>query len=201
MQAQERRDGERRDGERRVVVRFDDDETVEGYSADLDLDRSQFTLRIDRRSNNRRTAVVPLASIKRILLDSETVTEAIPDDVVRKVALHFWDGELVTGLLRELPFRQRHGMTIEVLSPEADRGEVLALPYHALKAMFFLRTWDTRSPQLHAHSGGAQWILPRHDARLTDLPSQIRGLRGVRQRGEVSAVENERRRGHVLNRI
>ena len=189
-----------RDRERRVVVRFDDAETIEGYCADLDLDRSQFTLRIDRRSNNRSTAIVPLASVKRILLEHEEFDESIPDDVVRKVALHFWDGELVTGLLRELPLRRRHGMILELLSAEADRADVLALPFHALKAMFFLRTWDTRSPQLHAHAGGANWILPRHLPRLTDLPSQIRGLRGIRQRGEVSEVVHERRRTHVLSR-
>lgn len=187
--------------ERRVVVRFDDDEVAVGYTHDLDLDRSQFTLRIHHRSNNSRAAIVPLASVTRIVLEHEQVAEPIPDDVVRKVALHFWDGRVETGLLQNLPHRQRHGMVLELFSSAADTSELLALPYHALKAMFFLRTWDTRSPQLRRHAGGAQWMLPEHEAPLIDLPSEIRGLRGLRYRGDVTPVEFERRRMHALTRV
>ena len=43
--------------------------------------------------------------------------------------------------------------------------------------------------------------LPRHDAPLIDLLSEIRGLRGLRGRGQISDVEYERRRSQVLNRI
>jgi hypothetical protein len=46
-----------------------------------------------------------------------------------------------------------------------------------------------------------QFTLPRHDAPLIDLLSEIRGLRGLRHRGQISAVEYERRRSQVLNRI
>jgi hypothetical protein len=187
--------------ERRVVVRFDDDEVAVGYTHDLDLDRSQFTLRIHHRSNNSRAAIVPLASVTRIVLEHEQVAEPIPDDVVRKVALHFWDGRVETGLLQNLPHRQRHGMVLELFSSAADTSELLALPYHALKAMFFLRTWDTRSPQLRRHAGGAHWMLPEHEAPLIDLPSEIRGLRGLRYRGDVTPVEFERRRLHALTRV
>lgn len=190
-----------RNAERRVVVRFDDDEIAEGRTTDLDLDRPEFLMRIDGRSSNSRAAIVPLASVKRILLEGDRVTEPIPDDVARKVALHFWDGEVVTGLLREVPHRRRHGMVMELVRPHADRADVLALPYHALKAVFFLRTWDTRPPQLHVEAGQARWALPRNEAPLIDLLSEIRGLRGLRHRGQISAVEYERRRGQVLNRI
>jgi hypothetical protein len=43
--------------------------------------------------------------------------------------------------------------------------------------------------------------LPRDEAPLIDLLSEIRELRGLRQRGQISAVEYERRRSRVLNRI
>lgn len=190
-----------RAGERRVVVRFSDDEIAEGLTGDLDLDRPEFLLRFDSRSGNSREAIVPVASVKRIMLQNDPVSNPIPDDILRKVALHFWDGDVVTGLLREVPHRQRHGMVLELITPEVDRAEVLALPYHALKAVFFLRTWDTRPPQLDKPDGRSQWTLPRQEAPLIDLLSEIRGLRGLRHRGQISAVEYERRRGQVLNRI
>jgi hypothetical protein len=192
---------ETRNDERRVVVCFADNEVAEGNTVDLDLDRPQFMLRIGSRLVSTRAALVPLASVKRIVVDSEHVTEAIPRDVVRKVALHFWDGEVVPGLLRDVPQRQRHGMVLELISPHADRAEVLAVPYHALKAVFFLRSWDTRRPRGPSRSRPVGGTPPRRDAPLIDLLGEIRGLRGLRHRGQISDVEYERRRSQVLNRI
>jgi hypothetical protein len=187
-------------GERRVLVRFADDEIAEGM-ADLDLDRPEFALRFDGPAQNSQEAIIPIASVKRVLIERANLIEAIPADVLRKVALHFWDGEVIKGLLRDVPRRQRHGMVVELISPENDRAELFALPYHAIKAVFFLRTWDTRPLQFDHVEGAARWSLPRHEAPLVELLSEIRGLRGLRHRGQISAVEYERRRSQVLNRI
>ncbi|MBJ7593546.1 MAG: hypothetical protein JF886_01580 [Candidatus Dormibacteraeota bacterium] len=189
------------EGERRVFVRFADDEVAEGRTPDLDLERAEFELSFDSPRDNTHSAIVPLASVKRVLLGREEITEPVPDDVLRKVALHFWDGEVVKGLLRRVPERHRNGMTLELLTPEADRAEVYALPYHALKAVFFLRSWDTRPPQLQTTGNQRQWTLPRQDAPLIELLSEIRGLRGLRHRGQISEVEYERRRSRVLAKI
>jgi hypothetical protein len=188
-------------GERRVVVRFGDGEIAEGRAQHLDLDHAEFELTFDNPLDNARSAIVPLASVKRVLIRREEIKEHVPDDVLRKVALHFWDGEVVKGLLRSVPERHRNGMTLELLTPEADRAEVYALPYHALKAVFFLRTWDTRPPQLEMNGRHRKWTLPRQEAPLIELLSEIRGLRGLRHRGQISAVEYERRRGRVLEKI
>jgi hypothetical protein len=189
------------DGGRRVLVRFADDEVAEGRSRDLDLEKTEFEMSFDAPRDNTRFAIVPLASVKRVLLSRDRVNERVPDDVLRKVALHFWDGEVVRGLLRTVPERHRHGMTLELLTPAADRAELYALPYHALKAVFFLRTWDTRPPQLESNGGERHWTLPRQEAPLIELLSEIRGLRGLRHRGQISNVEYERRRSRVLEKI
>jgi hypothetical protein len=188
-------------GGRRVLVRFADDEIAEGRTSDLDLEHPDFGLSVDSPPDNTHSALVPLASVKSIVMSRDRVTEAVPPDVLRKVALHFWDGEVVTGLLRRVPERHRHGMTLELLTPEADRADVYALPYHALKAVFFLRTWDTRPPQLESTGDRSHWTLPRREAPLIDLLGEIRGLRGLRHRGQISDVEYERRRSRVLERI
>jgi hypothetical protein len=189
------------DGGRRLLVRFADDEVAEGHSPDLDLEKTEFEMSFDAPRDNTRSAIVPLASVKRVLLGRDRIIERVPDDLLRKVALHFWDGEVVTGLLRTVPERHRNGMTLELLTPDADCAEVYALPYHALKAVFFLRTWDTRPPQLETKGGERHWALPRQEAPLIELLSEIRGLRGLRHRGQISGVEYERRRSRVLERI
>ncbi|HSP65768.1 MAG TPA: hypothetical protein VLO10_06225 [Candidatus Deferrimicrobium sp.] len=189
------------DGGRRVLVRFADDEVAEGHTSDLDLEHSEFEFRYDSPRDNTSSAIVPLASVKRVLIRRDKVSERVPDHVLRKVALHFWDGEVVKGLLRTVPQRHSNGTTVELLNPEADRADVYALPYHALKAVFFLRTWDTRPRQLESSTTQRRRTLPRHDAPLIELLSEIRGLRGLRHRGQISAVEYERRRGQVLEKI
>jgi hypothetical protein len=186
-------------GERRVVVRFADHEVAEGTTPDIDLDRADFDFTFDLASDGAQAAIVPFASVQRVLLRHQRVTRPIPAHLLRKVALHFWDGEVVTGLLRTPPQRHRHGMTLELITPDADRAEVYALPYHALKAVFFLRTWDTRPPQVAGENG--RRTPQRQDAPLIDLLSEIRGLRGLRHDGQISAGEYERRRGQVLKRI
>ena len=187
--------------EHRVTLRFTDGETAEGCATDLDLDTPEFHFRFDHPRSNTLEAIVPLASVKRILVQRDEVDPPVESDLLRKVALHFWDGEVLLGLLRAVPRRQRHGMTIELLSPDSAYAEILAVPFHALKAVFFLRSWDTRPPLLEKTGGTAHWASPRQDAPLIDLLSEIRGLRGLRHRGQISAVEYERRRTQVLERI
>jgi hypothetical protein len=182
-----------------VVIRFADHEVAEGTAPEIDLDRTDFDFTFDLPSDSAQAAIVPLASVQRVLLRRKRLTRAIPDHLVRKVALHFWDGEVVTGLLRTPPARHRHGMTLELITPEVDSAEMYALPYHALKAVFFLRTWDTRPPQVKSENG--RRAAPRQEAPLIDLLSEIRGLPGLRHHGQISAGEYERRRGQVLKRI
>lgn len=189
------------EGEQRILVRFADDEIAEGCTSDLDLDRPEFEFRFDNISGNSRGAIVPLASVKRILVRRATVDTPVPEDELRKIAIHFWDGEVLRGLLRDVADRQRHGMTLELIDPGAERSETYALPYHAVKAIFFLRTWDTRPPQLENADGQRHWRLPRQEAPLIDLLGEIRGLRGLRHRGQISAFEYERRRTRVLEKI
>jgi hypothetical protein len=181
------------------MVRFADHEVAEGTTPDIDLDRTDFDFTFDLPSDRAQAAIVPLASVQRVLLRRQRVTRAIPDHLLRKVALHFWDGEVVAGLLRTPPRRHRHGMILELITPEVNRADIYALPYHALKAVFFLRSWDTRAPR--AASDNGRRPAPRHDAPLVDLLSEIRGLRGLRHHGQISAGEYERRRGQVLKRI
>ena len=188
-------------GEQRVLIHFADDEIAEGTTSGLDLDRPEFDFWFDGHGSNSREAIVPLASVKRVRVACSQVSGPLASDDLRKVAVHFWDGEVMKGLLASAPHRHRFAMSVDLVDIERLRCETWALPYHAVKAVFFLRTWDTRPPEFDVREGRRRAVLPRHEAPLIDLLSEIRGLRGLRHRGQISAVEYERRRGQVLERI
>lgn len=188
-------------GEQRVLIHFADGEIVEGTTSGVDLDRPEFDVWFEGQMSNSREAIVPVASVKRVRLHQGAAPPQHSADAFRKVAVHFWDGEVLKGLLASPPHRHRFAMGLDLVDLEVQRCETWALPYHAVKAVFFLRTWDTRPPEFELRAGQRHAVLPRHEAPLIDLLGEIRGLRGLRHRGQISAVEYERRRGQVLDRI
>src|SRR5437899_5914658 len=125
----------------RVLVRFSDDEVLVGDAVALDLDRPDFELVLADPDANSRRALIPLPSVKFVTFDRRAVAARSDVREMQKVALHFTDGEVITGLLGDDPRRGRYGVQLELLSPEGDEAELLGIPYDSLKAMFFLRSW------------------------------------------------------------
>jgi hypothetical protein len=177
----------------RVLVRFSDDEVLEGDAVALDLDRPDFELVLADPDANGRRALIPLPSVKFVTFDRRAV--AAPADVreMQKVALHFTDGEVITGLLGDGPRRGRYGVQLELLSPEGDEAELLGIPYDSLKAMFFLRSWDG------GDSFVAEDTLPA--TPLVELLRELRHLAESRDRGDIDDGEFQSRRREVLDRM
>jgi len=178
----------------RVVVRFSDDEVLEGDAWALDLDRPDFELVLADPDANERRALIPLPSVKCVTFDRRPVPAR--DDVRdrQKVALHFVDGEVITGLLGDDPRRGRYGVQLELLTPEGDEVELLGIPYDSLKALFFLRAWE--GP---LDAGATDTPLPA--TPLVDLLRELRHLAESRDRGDIGDGEFQRRRRAVLDRM
>ena len=184
---------------RRVVVRFKDDEILEGFTSGLDLDQPDFTVTLADPESNSRLAIVPVAAVKSVLLHRVEL-DAEPDlHRLKKVAIRFWDGEVLKGLLSSDPERHRYGITLPLVSPALDELEVFGIPYAAVKAIYFVKTWDRRRPEYVRETG--RWSLGRADTPLLDLLSEIRGLSSLRSKGDISDAEFEQRRRQVLARI
>ncbi len=176
----------------RVLVRFSDDEILEGDAVSLDLDRPDFELVLADPDANSRRALIPLPSVKCVTFERRPVDGASIDGM-QKVALHFNDGEVITGLLGETPRRGRYGVQLELVNPEGDEVELLGIPYDSLKAMFFLRAWE---------ADGETHVDPQHVATpLVDLLGELRHLAEERDRGAIDDKEFVRRRRAVLDRI
>jgi len=182
-----------------VVVRFRDNEILEGQVEELDFGRPDFELFLADPASNNRRAIVPLASIKLILLDRIDFDREPDVASLQKIAVHFWDGEVMRGLARQPLERHPYGMVIPLVSPALDEIEVFGIPYTAVKAVYYVKTWDSRSAEFERETG--HWKLGRVDTPLLDLLGEIRGLTKLRTRGHLSDVEYERKRREVLERI
>ena len=83
----------------KVVVRFFDDETLEGVVRDLDFDEPDFLVEVDDAGGleNNETAWIPLTAVKWVELPRDP--NLASETPTRKVATRFLDGEVLRGHL------------------------------------------------------------------------------------------------------
>src|SRR5258706_15374885 len=93
----------------KVVVRFFDDETLEGVARDLDFDEPDFLVEVDDAGGleNNETAWIPLTAGKWGELPREP--NPASQNPTPKGALRFLDGEGVRGPPRGPPLGHRYG--------------------------------------------------------------------------------------------
>lgn len=182
-----------------VTIRFLDDEIMEGRVGAVTLDRPGMDLELVDDTGNNEGALVPLPSIKRITLAAAVPTAAEVAREGRKVAIRFVDGEVLKGYLDGELNHATYGITMRIMSVEKDRIETLAVPYTALKALFYLKTWDTRPPEYDRIED--RHLQTRLSSPLVDLISDMGQLDKLRQRGAISESEFQRKRRKILDNI
>lgn len=184
--------------ERRVVVRFRDDEVLVGLTRLLDLDQPHFRLRLPGSSAGS-AATIPVDSVKNILLQRVELDADLDRSHLGAVAINFWDGEVLNGLLGSEPERRRYGMTLPLVSPALDEIEVLGIPYVAVKAIHIATSpaWSRR----RALRETERWPVPSINAPLLDLLGEMRRLKALRTEGGITDQDFVRRRREVLARI
>jgi hypothetical protein len=182
-----------------VTIRFLDDEIMEGKVATISLDRPNLELEmLDQASNNER-ALIPLPSIKRIALGSGAPTAEEQARAEQKVAIRFQDGEVLKGYLDGELLHATYGVTMRLMAAEKDRIETLGIPYTALKALFYLKSWDTRPPEFDGEED--LHLNKRLSSPLVDLISDMGQLDKLRKRGAITESEFQRKRRKILDNI
>lgn len=182
-----------------VTVRFLDDEILEGRVGPISLDKPELELDLRADASNNQSALVPLPSIKCITLKAGAPTTEEKAREGRKVAIRFIDGEVLKGYLDGELGHATHGITMRLMTVEKDRMETLAIPYTALKALFYLKTWDTRPPEFDGIED--RHLGKRLSSPLVDLVSDIGQLDKLRKRGAISESEFQRKRRKILDNI
>ncbi len=182
-----------------VTIRFLDDEIMEGRAGTISLDQPNIELEmVDQASNNER-ALIPLPSIKRITLGAAAPTPQEQTRAEKKVAIRFQDGEVLKGYLDGELQHASHGVTMRLMAVEKDRIETLGIPYTALKALFYLKSWDTRPPEFDGEED--RHLSKRLSSPLVDLISDMGQLEKLRKRGAITESEFQRKRRKILDSI
>jgi Short C-terminal domain len=182
-----------------VTVRFLDDEIMQGSVGTVSLDQPNLELDLQDESSNNERALIPLPSIKRITLKAQIPGKEEQARAERKVAIRFVDGEVLKGYLDGELKHATHGVVMHLMTVEKDRIETLAIPYTALKALFYLKSWDTRPPEYDGTED--RHLNKRLSSPLVDLISDMGQLDKLRQRGAITESEFQRKRRKILDNI
>ena len=182
-----------------VTIRFLDDEIMEGRVASISLNQPNIELEMPDEASNNERALIPLPSIKRITLTAGEPSSEERARAERKVAIRFQDGEVLKGYLDGELRQASHGLTLRLLSVEKDRIETLGIPYTALKALFYLKSWDTRPPEFDGKED--RHLSKRLSSPLVDLISDMGQLDKLRKRGAITESEFQRKRRKILDNI
>lgn len=180
-----------------VKVRFFDDETLEGEARDLNLDEPDFLLEIHDPSGleNSEMAWVPLSAVKNIELP------VVSDELEphgRKVAIRFLDGEVLRGFTGGEVKRHRFALALH-FHPENGNGgpRRLAVPFTAIKALFYVREFDGRAAELAGLPSEA-YLARRTMAPLLDVLEEMEALSRLHRSGLLSEAEFQSKRSQLL---
>src|SRR5260221_10607234 len=123
----------------KVVVRFFDDETLEGVARDLDFDEPDFLVEVDDAGGleNNETAWIPLTAVKGVELPRGQ--ELASETPTRKGAVRVLDGEVLRGHLDGALERHRYGVGLHLHAEQADSPiRKPGIPFSAGQTAFFL---------------------------------------------------------------
>lgn len=176
----------------KLTVRFLDNEVVEGTADDVSLDSPDFHLKVGNRTSNNVGAWIPLPAVKKINLGSGPA-DAKAASADKMVAVRFQDGEIVRGYLNGTLKHQRYGLTMTLYSVDKQTMDTIAIPYTSLKALFYLKSWDSRPPGF--------WRDRAQSPPLTHLIGDIREVTRLYREGSISREEFLRHRRQLLDRF
>src|ERR1051326_218705 len=183
-----------------VIVRFFDDETLEGSARDLDFDEPDFLVEVDDAAGleNNETAWIPMTAVKWVEMPIDRDLAA--ETPTRKVAIRFLDGEVLRGHLDGTLERHRYGVVLNLHAEHADSPvRKLGIPFSAVKALFFIREFDARGEE--AGTASEAYLARRTMAPLLDVLEEMDMLARLHRDGLLSDDEFATKRTQVLERL
>jgi len=175
----------------KLTVRFLDNEVIEGSADDVNLDTPDFHLEVGDGGNNV-GAWVPLPAVKKINLGSGPADTHV-NTADKMVAVRFQDGEIIRGYLNGTLKHHRYGLTFTLYSADKKSMDRLAVTYTSLKALFYLKSWDSRP---------AGFLRDKSSSPpLTHLIGDIREVTRLYRAGTITRDEFLEHRKALLDRF
>lgn len=186
----------------KVSVRFFDDETIEGNARELNFEQPDFQLEVEGAEGleNNEMAWIPLNAVKWVEFPGETIPPAPGGK--RKVAIRFFDGEVLRGYAADDVARHPQGLLILVYPEEGSGGAPrrLGIPFTAIKAVFYVRQFDGRTAEQRGLPSES-YLAKRTMAPLLDVMDEMEMLQQLHERGVISEAEFREKRTAVLERL
>jgi hypothetical protein len=166
----------------KVRVRFLDGEVMDGESDAATLERMGFPVSFP--DGNNQIAWVSLAAIKYVKFVGGVFEAGAQEDPRQgqgmvKVVMHFSDGETLRSYKDDTFSQEGEGFNLRIWDPETHSLYRTIVSLHALKAIFFVHEWDSRSDaeraQFQAEASPARQPAPAPaSAAGPDRQSQLR---------------------------
>jgi hypothetical protein len=181
-----------------VKVRFFDDETLVGEAAELDFDEPDFILEIHDPSGleNSKVAWIPLSAVKVVEYPADGGHEAHS----KKVAIRFLDGEVLRGHVGGEVRRHRFGISLYLHPENSSDGagvQRIAVPFSAIKALFYVREFDGRVEEDQGLPSDA-YLARRTMAPLLEVLEEMDMLARLHRGGVLTEDEFKAKRSHLL---
>lgn len=129
-----------------VVISFLDGEVLFADVPEISFEIPVLEAQVENVDANSERALIPTTAIRQIIVGE---VEAAPDrDTVEswdKAVFHFIDGQLLHAHIAPEASLGRHGGIWRMVERGGEELRTLAIPYTALKAVFRVRVWDSRS--------------------------------------------------------
>ena len=131
----------------RILIHFLDGESLEAESDSVNQQRLTFVVRPT--SGNNRLAWVSQSAVKQITfpdapIDPAAVTRGDPER--QKVVVRFLDGKVVRAYKDETFSQEGLCFNLRLIDEQTGRLQRALVSSYAVKAIFFVDQWDSRSP-------------------------------------------------------
>ena len=133
----------------RVTVHFADGERIEGDSGAMSLSKMGFPMVPD--GGNNVLLWVSISAIKYVLIHSGEVASSDLEDPrtdsnLPKIVIRFHDGEVVRTYRDESWGQEGEGFKLRIWDPKLRKLVPALISLHAVKGVFFVKEWDSRTP-------------------------------------------------------
>ena len=129
-----------------VVISFNDGEVLQVTTPDVTFDLAVLEAEFPSVEPNSERALFAFAAIREILI-GDPLPLPPPDELATwdRAAFHFADGHVLRALIRPQAILGRFGGVWDIVEPEGSELRTIGIPYAALKGVYRIRQWDSRS--------------------------------------------------------
>jgi hypothetical protein len=176
-----------------VVISFLDGEVLFAETPEITFDLPVLEAQVENVDANSERALIPTTAVRQIIVgEVEDAPDMATVERWDKAVFHFLDGQLLHAYIAPEAALGRHGGIWRMVERGSEELRTLAIPYSALKAVFRVRVWDSRSAGERAARDAG--VSPHLDTVVRVLAErEMRAHGGMRQEEEAPLISRMRR--------